>query len=613
MVRWALQAINEETFTSIAYNMAARVDDEEDSGAQGERHDVLASLTTLSHWLYTLLNVFRDGCSADVQRACGRGSIFNIDTQSAHDALDVYRVRVLANGWCPYNLPLFTNLNTFSYASTFPAFKRSPIQGSDHQACNPDRCIAWHNINTSEYVTQHAPTCSNPTSCPFLSPSLPCIRAHLSSRRVPIMVYDGKTLSVRCADDGPYIAVSHVWADGLGSTTEAGLPVCQIARIAKYACQLVPAGAFWVDSLCIPNQKDLRKVAIQLMAETYQGADAVVVLDAGIRSLCDSTAPIKEIAFRIETSAWMQRIWTLQEALLARELYFETRSGLYSMAQLNEERRGNLARIPSSLGITMPSEPLLEYYMPNLLLFTIAWDPSQLRTFCLLVHLLNKRTTAKPEDETLAIAGLLGVNVSKLLEEDGADARMKLALPGFRWAPRTLTANIKAISSPTDTAQCTSEGLTSDEELIVILLPQSNDSNPEHKPCCEQCEMDIDNVADKTMYMAHGRGDSARCRYHPRWNGLLVIPRELAVPAESFIELAAVAVHIPPEEWTALIARREGTSGGRAIVCEYLFPARLGRVDSVTREKMLRVFMKGSTPVFPLVQGMFLSARVTLT
>ena len=95
---------------------------------------------------------------------------------------------------------------------------------------------------------------------------------------------------------------------------------------------------------------------------------------------------------------------------------------------------------------------------------------------------------------------------------------------------------------------------------------------------------------------------------------MLVIPSQLrAVPAESVIELAAVAVHISPEQWTALVSRREGTSGGRAVVCEHLFPVSFIQMNSVSREIGLRRYMKGSTSVLPLVQGTFLSARVTLT
>ncbi|KAI0694778.1 hypothetical protein C8Q76DRAFT_573425, partial [Earliella scabrosa] len=295
-----------------------------------------------------------------------------------------------------------------------------------------------------------------------LSPSLAPVYGILSSDRIPIMVYDGQSLSVRCADDGPYVAISHVWADGLGSTTETGLPICQISRIAGYARQLVPDGAFWVDSLCVPEKKDLRKSAIRLMAETYRRADAVVVFDDGIRSLCTSTAPIKEITFRIQTSAWMQRIWTLQEAVLARELHFEFADGLFPDSRLSDAWATSMKPVPSSLGIQNSQ-----------------WSSGR-HQFRQVVYLLGRRTTSKPEDETVAVAALMDVNVSKLLDQEGADARMRVFLtefktlpvdiifgsqissarlpfPGFRWAPRTLTNTVTG--AWTGLAQCTPEGL----------------------------------------------------------------------------------------------------------------------------------------------------------
>ena len=46
---------------------------------------------------------------------------------------------------------------------------------------------------------------------------------------VPVVIFDGEELHVRPSNAGPYVAISHVWADGLGSKTEVGLPKCQVA------------------------------------------------------------------------------------------------------------------------------------------------------------------------------------------------------------------------------------------------------------------------------------------------------------------------------------------------------------------------------------------------
>ena len=84
-----------------------------------------------------------------------------------------------------------------------------------------------------------------------------------------------------------HTSISHVWVDGLGSSTEEGLHSCQVQRIHELVTWLLPGKppAFWIDSLCIPKQHDLRKAAIRLMGDTYKNADRVLVLDASIRVL----------------------------------------------------------------------------------------------------------------------------------------------------------------------------------------------------------------------------------------------------------------------------------------------------------------------------------------
>ncbi|KAI0770620.1 hypothetical protein C8Q74DRAFT_1202368, partial [Fomes fomentarius] len=305
---------------------------------------------------------------------------------------------------------------------------------------------------------QHAPSCTD-FACPSLSPSLPGISELLSSGHIPVLTYSGSSLMIHRAEDCPYVAVSHVWVDGLGSTTEGGLPTCQVARISAIVSELIPGGAFWIDSLCVPgSDRELRKSAIRLMAQTYRGANAVVVLDAQLRQLSARSTPMKEITVRIALSAWMQRIWTVQEGMLARELYFELSDELFDLKRVGDAITESNALVPSSLGL-FHREPLLEYHIPPTIL--LLSSPDRVRRYSLreMVILLKKRTTSKPEDETIAIAGLLGVDVGRLLKAEEAAARMrmlfleletvpahvvfkdgpKLNLPGFRWAPHTLT------------------------------------------------------------------------------------------------------------------------------------------------------------------------------
>ncbi|KAI0754566.1 hypothetical protein C8Q80DRAFT_1066184, partial [Daedaleopsis nitida] len=315
-----------------------------------------------------------------------------------------------------------------------------------------------------------------------LKPFVSEVSACLSSGQIPVMVYENDVLVVRSAAEGPYVAVSHVWVDGLGSSTEQGLPTCQVSRIAAHARQLVPSGIFWVDSLCVPSEMDLRKRAIRLMAETYERADKVIVLDTSIRTFCSLNTPLTDILVRMTVSPWIHRVWTLQEALLGGELYFEFSDGLFPFVRLRKAWMNLRVLTSSPFGLIHCNFPRMHLFTVRIMRFFNR--RSNVLSFPDLVDMLHRRTTSHPEDETVAIAGLLGVNVNKLLIEHSGDARMRafllelktlpadilltgviprLAFDCFRWAPRTLTSiGPLPLRSTMGRAQCTTQGLTTE-------------------------------------------------------------------------------------------------------------------------------------------------------
>ncbi|KAI0754569.1 hypothetical protein C8Q80DRAFT_374934 [Daedaleopsis nitida] len=452
-----------------------------------EAEDIISSLFTLHRLLHRfLLNVriYTNINYSPDQQPSPLGCI------SAELVTEDAFSRKMASGWCPYTLRLLRQGDAghlFLRACFSQPYLRTGAP--EHDDCTDNHCV-YHYVDTTSYTTRHAEECADPAGCRFFAPSLKEVTQHLSSGEIPVMIYEGGVLAVRSASDGPYVAISHVWMDGLGSTTEDGLPACQISRIATYARMLVPGGAFWVDSLCVPAARDLRKRAIRLMAETYARADKVVVFDASMRALCTPASTMADVVVRLAASPWMQRVWTLQEALLARELYLEFLGGLFPVGCLADARAHALKPTVSALGLiphNMPMAMLVPLGLSNILSRS-----SMTCSFDDVVVLLEMRTTSHPADETVAIAGLLGVDVGKLLAEPDADSRMKafllevktlpaniifnnipakLPFPGFRWAPRTLTTLGAYVDSSYGSAQCTAEGLTTDQELAVIRLP----------------------------------------------------------------------------------------------------------------------------------------------
>ncbi|KAI0704115.1 hypothetical protein C8Q76DRAFT_220459 [Earliella scabrosa] len=536
-----------------------------------------------------------------------------------------YLTTMAGKGWCPSICNQTGNsLSALAYAATLPPLQTgSPLA---HSSCTSIRCVA-QDLDTTAYKTQHCapPVCPGP-SCQFLPPSFSHVSEVLSSGRIPVVIFDGDALVVRDARDGPYIAISHVWADGLGSTTEVGLPTCQIARIATLARQLVPDGAFWIDSLCIPeggvtNGQSLRKHAIRLMAETYRSADKVVVFDAGLRGLSPHTTPTKELVVRLATSSWMHRVWTLQEGMLARELYFEFSDGLTSVSRLDAMLRPPAELVETPIG-TLPRDPFLHFHVPVSLRTLLDGQKARDITpaFGDIIMLLQGRTTSKPADETIAIAGLAGINVSRLLEEDDAEARMrafylevktlpdailisnvpKMRCPGFRWAPRSLSM-VEAVGGHRSygMAQCTPQGLTTDERFTLIRLPRSVEVRlPDAKP--KPVGIITNPATDLVWFLSNGsaRGETLVM------NGIVGPPGVVDHLKERNQKLVHVmAVYIPGND---------GQSDEEPVVCEAVCSGTLEEVRSYKTSDDLYEHL-ARTLGECVVEGSSASVRITMT
>ncbi len=324
--------------------------------------------------------------------------------------------------------------------------------------------------------------------CPFIKPPLELVLQILQSGEIPVVQYDPtrNEFTVLRASEVSYVAISHVWADGLGSTTEKGLPKCQIQGLSKKVKQVASndTGAFWMDSLCVPEMQEMRKRAIGLMAKTYRNANATLVLDSGIRH-CSVSAPLEEKLLSVLSCGWMQRLWTLQEGLLARRLMFAFADGLTDIGDL----------IPVG-------EDLLDCLLTNLAseIFRLTKYQNSVRTDSTafgigdLARSLVWRTTSKAEDETLAIAGLANVDARELanlpphermrtflLQVEKLPPNIifmsapKLNVPGFSWAPQTLMqkgGSQMAVFGKYE-AICTPNGLLA-EYAVVYFAPEKS-------------------------------------------------------------------------------------------------------------------------------------------
>jgi len=211
------------------------------------------------------------------------------------------------------------------------------------------------------------------------------------------------------------------------------------------------------------------------MAKTYSSATAVVVLDREIQMA--EAASSEEIFLSICGSGWMGRLWTYQEAALARRLVFKMKDGLYEL-------------IPSQL--PPPTLPLITIWthLARQLKTLTSESDSGVRIISSVQATLAWRQTSKPDDETLAIAGVLGLDAS-ILQQHESEARKaafwkllrsvpqgvihlpgrKLSLKGFGWAPQTLMyqpgQGSNTMFHPGE-AICTDDGLIGDFEGLFL-------------------------------------------------------------------------------------------------------------------------------------------------
>jgi hypothetical protein len=74
-------------------------------------------------------------------------------------------------------------------------------------------------------------------------------------------------------------------------------------------------------------------LAIREMAQVYRNADKVLVFDSGLQQVSLNT-PASECLTQIGISSWNERLWTIQEAVFAKALYFQFKDGLIGLQKL---------------------------------------------------------------------------------------------------------------------------------------------------------------------------------------------------------------------------------------------------------------------------------------
>lgn len=262
-------------------------------------------------------------------------------------------------------------------------------------------------------------------------------------------------------DTTHYVAISHVWVDGLGNAEANSLPNCQLARLGKMLDPFAENGRrplVWLDTLCCPVDHGAKKLALLQMRRTYAKAHKTLILDSTLYNYDSQGLSAAELQARFLTCGWMRRLWTLQESALASDPWVQFKDGPLSLTpmfdRLKKLHDENLNYRRLVQGMWLDSKPLtLSHYH----------SPTGAPELWLLDRALSHRNTTVALDEALCIATLMDLDVSQILPLFNEDERMckvwdllasanngslprkmifldgdKLDRCGYRWAPATL-------------------------------------------------------------------------------------------------------------------------------------------------------------------------------
>jgi ankyrin repeat protein len=233
----------------------------------------------------------------------------------------------------------------------------------------------------------------------------------------------------------PFMAISHVWADGTGAGERpAGLVnkclydfFCSIAK--HFKCE-----GIWWDTICIPVDKEARINALNQMQTNYADARITLVHDQYLRNWKWVSA--EHACFAIVMSPWFTRGWTALELAESRKVkvLFQSKSRGVVIKDLDS--------ILEEANDTVPAMAIRKLRKKSV---TTVND---------ILAALRPRVTAKPKDMAIISALLAGVHVPGNLRQQEIYQRILKKIgnicdgnlfhnaatmsEGFSWCPTSL-------------------------------------------------------------------------------------------------------------------------------------------------------------------------------
>lgn len=480
------------------------------------------------------------------------------------------------NGWCPHRIERLSQTTKYSVVHWLWASDFSDLGKGDHSGCSQSKCHALRVASEAEYPEAHAKGCDG--NCARYHVQTDHVLQALSQNRVPLISAKPYTneesryaLSVTSFDPKArgsppqYVAFSHVWSDGLGSTPEQGIPSCQAQFLAEVSfgegIKFDRSTAFWIDSLCVPRDAIARKKAIELMSCTYQLARTVLVLDDTIRkvTLNDEHGRLNSREYfllRIYMSPWNNRLWTYQEAGLAQRLVFllaeEQKIILDIPLDVEGPQRGNL----SLTSIQALLRHVYTFLYAEVRALNRQENVVNIGTVALQLRWRDTlhRDPQGRNDEILAVSTLLGLDMARLLNEPEGSMRMalfyklvgrlysnivfmdvpRLQMDGFRWAPATFLVRDERrphTNLEVQGVDCTEHGLLGTYVTFSVADKQVNHYDGTQRITLVHDQKSFDLVAFSQVAPSHNFW----------FTHIIIYPAELPAPSKD-IRFVAAAV-----------------------------------------------------------------------
>ena len=189
-----------------------------------------------------------------------------------------------------------------------------------------------------------------------------------------------------------FIAISHVFSQGMGNSKANALPRCQIEKLWEFIEELEPrSSALWIDTISVPVSDEWKRLAISKLREVYSTAAKVLVVDHDLSEVGDHWL---ERRFQVFASEWMRRLWTLQEGRLAKQLYFQFKDGAVPVDRLIVMDASSNFDFKSCLSSCLISTT-------RLLNKHFGVEESVSQTFLNIIEDLSNRSVSYPSDEPI--------------------------------------------------------------------------------------------------------------------------------------------------------------------------------------------------------------------